>query len=224
MLAVDQTLTPRIEVVSAEPPLIIMHNFLSPGDCSAILEATKEQDMKRSTMGATQEESQDRTSSTAWLAESQCEGPFGGWQKRRAAYAQLPPSHMENLQVVRYLPGQEFTLHTDHLDSFNDLECRGRLATCLIYLDVPRRVEKQAFPSLGWRWSQQRVRHVFFWNTQERPGMDGRMRKCFSMSIRSCDMQGCQYWREKSGFAIDGFILLITEQVYVDHNQVNASV
>ncbi len=42
---------------------------------------------------------------------------------------------MENLQVVRYTDGQEFRLHTDHIPSFNDLDCRGRLATCLVYLN-----------------------------------------------------------------------------------------
>ena len=47
----------------------------------------------------------------------------------------LHPSHMENLQVVRYTDGQEFGLHTDHIAPFNDLDCRGRLATCLVYLN-----------------------------------------------------------------------------------------
>jgi len=42
---------------------------------------------------------------------------------------------MENLQVVRYTDGQEFGIHTDHIAPFNELDCRGRLATCLIYLN-----------------------------------------------------------------------------------------
>ena len=69
--------TPRVEVLSAEPPLIVVHNFVSPSDCHAIINATQHhQEMKRSTMGASQETSQERTSSTAWLPESLCEEPL----------------------------------------------------------------------------------------------------------------------------------------------------
>jgi len=173
MLSVDPTLTPQVKVVSAEPPLVVMHNFIPPGDCYAILEATKEQEMQRSTMGASQEESQERTSSTAWLAESLCEGPLRRLAEKTSRICQLPPSHMENLQVVQYQPGQEFQLHTDHLNSFNDLECKGRLATCLIYLDSPEKGGKTNFPEFGVEVPPTKGSAVFFWNTLERPGMKG---------------------------------------------------
>jgi prolyl 4-hydroxylase len=173
MLSVDPTLTPRVEVASSEPPLVIMHNFIPPGDCYAILEATRRQEMHRSTMGATQEESHGRTSSTAWLAESLCEGPLRRIAEKTSRISQLPPSHMENLQVVKYQPGQEFILHTDHLDSFNDLECRGRLATCLLYLDSPTKGGETSFPEFNAVVPPTKGSAVFFWNTLERPGMKG---------------------------------------------------
>ena len=146
ILSAEHTLTPRVEIVSSEPPLTILHNFLSPSDIEAILKATQAQEMQRSTMGATQQQAEGRTSSTAWLAASCCQGPLRRLADKTSRTVQLHSSHMENLQVVRYSPGQEFTLHTDHLDSFNDLECRGRLATCLIYLQTPQRGGETSFP------------------------------------------------------------------------------
>jgi len=86
-------------------------------------------------MGAEQEESGHRTSSTAWLHEDRCPLPLRTFATRTAALSGLPPRNMENLQVVRYEPGEEFRMHTDHLDSFNDFDCGGRLCTLLVYLN-----------------------------------------------------------------------------------------
>jgi hypothetical protein len=72
--------------------------------------------LKRSTMGAEQTESGHRTSSTAWLQEECCPLPLRTFASRAAALSCLPPINMENLQVVRYEPGEEFRMHTDHLD------------------------------------------------------------------------------------------------------------
>lgn len=86
---------------------------------------------------------------------------------------ELPPSHLENLQVVRYLSSQEFSTHTDHLDSFNDLTCRGRLATCLIYLKSPTKGGETSFPEFRVKIPPVSGSAVFFFNTKERPGMEG---------------------------------------------------
>jgi prolyl 4-hydroxylase len=95
---------------------------------------------------------------------------------------------MENLQVCKYRTGDEFKLHTDHQDSFNDLGCRGRLATCLVYLTgsttsadevgAKRRGGETWFP--GVREGEENLSiaptqgsAVFFWNTIEKPGVEG---------------------------------------------------
>jgi prolyl 4-hydroxylase len=146
---------------------------MSSEDSQAILKATQQQEMQRSTMGATQEQSGGRTSTTAWLADSLCPGPLRRCAEKTSRIMELPPSHLENLQVVRYLPNQEFTMHTDHLDSFNDLTCRGRLATCLIYLKSPTNGGETSFPEFGVKIPPVSGSAVFFFNTKERPGMEG---------------------------------------------------
>jgi len=93
--------------------------------------------------------------------------------------AGVRPSHMENLQVVRYLPGQEFAIHTDHLNSFNDLEPRGRLATCLIYLQEPTTGGETRFFEFNVTVPPQLGMAVFFWNTIEKPGSEGYDPKMF---------------------------------------------
>jgi len=198
----------HIEIVSSDLPLIVIHNFLSGEMCEEIIEAAlNEGNLKRSTMGATQTKSKNRTSSTTWLKENQCEEPLRKIAGKVSRLSGIPPNHMENLQVVRYEPGQKFNMHTDHLDSFNDLDCRGRLATCLLYLNSPLAADEgggkgtantkensnaintetkkegtiKSFTGGGETWFPEYNANiiprqgtaVFWFNTHEKPGMDG---------------------------------------------------
>lgn len=171
-----------VEVVSAEPPLVVIHNFLSQSMCREIIEtAVDNENMKRSTTGEGNKESQSRTSSTVWLQDHDCQQPLRLIADKVSSISGLPPKYMENLQVVRYLPGQEFKLHTDHQNSFNDLEWRGRLATCLLYLAEPESGGETWFPGLATDDTEEsepkiaptQGSAVFFWNTIEKPGSPG---------------------------------------------------
>ena len=53
-----------VEVLSSEPPLIIIHDFISNQFCNYIIQAAiKQGGLIRSSLGATKEESEERTSS-----------------------------------------------------------------------------------------------------------------------------------------------------------------
>ncbi|KAL7443688.1 hypothetical protein ACHAXH_007530 [Discostella pseudostelligera] len=199
-----------VEVISAEPPLLIIHGFLEQSYCDDIVDATlaptssstensnddapkPKHRLKRSTMGNEQTESGHRTSSTAWLHEECCTLPLRTFATRAAALSCLPPINMENLQVVRYEPGEEFRMHTDHLDSFNEFDCGGRLCTCLVYLndseqsvtgaevlskrsgalergDQPFTGGETMFPEFHAAIQPKKGSALFFFNTLERPG------------------------------------------------------
>lgn len=196
-----------VEVISAEPPLLVVHGFLERAYCDQIVGATAgpsaddaagKHRLRRSTTGSGQEESGHRTSSTAWLREERCPLPLRTFAARAAALCGLPPGNMENLQVVNYRPGQEFQVHTDHLDSFNDLHFGGRLCTCLLYLNDSEQSMEAAssetgnggstgdmttdedgtsfaggetnFPEFDRAVSPKKGSALFFWNTLERPG------------------------------------------------------
>ena len=126
----------RIEVISAELPLITIDDFLSIDMCNDIIQTVKDSNkIIRSRMGVAQKLSSGRTSSTIWVHENECEVPLRVLAGRVSRLLGLGASHMENLQVVRYEEGQQFETHTDHLDAYNELDCKGRLATCLVYLN-----------------------------------------------------------------------------------------
>lgn len=168
---------PTVQVLSADPPLFVVHDFLSPQMCEEVIESALDTgDMRRSTVGSQQDMSEERTSSTVWIKEHECPDPLRLIADKVSSITGLPTSHMENLQVVRYDPGQEFKMHTDHQDSFNDLACRGRLATCLIYLAEPSSGGETWFPAIqseddrGVFVAPTRGSAVMFWNTIEKPG------------------------------------------------------
>ncbi|KAL7510261.1 hypothetical protein ACHAXN_007249 [Cyclotella atomus] len=192
---IDQYLQ-RIEVISEEPPLVIVHGFLEPGHCDDIINAVlgpeesndngqiAKNRLKRSTMGAGQDESNHRTSSTAWLHPEHCPEPLDAFSGRVSNLSGLPTENFENLQVVRYQPGQEFQVHTDHLDSFNEMDCGGRTATCLVYLNDSEDTAsgrsnsndetftggETFFHEFKRAVSPRKGSALFWWNTLERPG------------------------------------------------------
>ena len=181
----DAATNESVSVLSAEPPLVHIRDFLSSSMCEEIIEAALlTGDMKRSTTGEEQKASSSRTSSTTWLRENQCEVPLRMLAEKVSRISGLPTENLENLQVCRYLPGQEFKLHTDNQDSFNNLEVGGRLATCLVYLEEPTEGGETWFPGIASASSDiegsegtvlpvERGSAVFFWNTVEKPGIDG---------------------------------------------------
>ena len=176
----------KVQVLVSEPPLVLIHDFLPQDMCIDIVDAAVETGgLRRSTMGAEQDVSEDRTSSNAWLREEHAEAPLRTFADRASRLTGVLPDHMENLQVVHYSPGQKFDVHADHLDSFNDLEIRGRLATILLYLNSASPTSQPAaessdltggetwFPEFDVTVAPRRGSALFWWNTVERPGSDG---------------------------------------------------
>ena len=172
--------TKRIKVISTDLPLVVIENMISDEMCEEIIQAAQAHGkMRRSTVGDSQEKAEIRTSSTTWLRESHCETPLRVLAGKASRLSRIPAKHMENLQVVRYEPGQKFDMHTDQLDAFNALDCRGRLATCLLYLNSSRLGDPEEgdfdggethFPEYNISVVPKRGRAVFWFNTIEKPG------------------------------------------------------
>ena len=172
--SIDPSISPEVQVLSDEPPLVVVHNMVSPQMCQQIIDAATQQSLVRSTMGASQDQSEERTSSTAWLEETpSCEYPLRLLAEQVSRITCLPPDHQENLQVVQYQPGQEFQMHTDHLNSFNNLPHKGRLCTCLVYLHAPLSGGETRFYEFGADVPPRQGSAVLFWNTIEKPGSPG---------------------------------------------------
>lgn len=201
-----------VHVISAEPPLILIHDFLPTTMCEDVIQMAKaSQKLARSTTGNSKYVSESRTSSSVWLSDKECPEPSRLIAEKVSRISGLPPSYMENLQVCRYQQGQEFNLHTDHQDNFNGLECGGRLATCLIYLAEPKRGGETWFSDLGnVKIPASQGTAVFFWNTMEKPGSkdykpdmflrtDMRMRHA-GLPVEEGEKWICNRWIHPLGF------------------------
>ena len=125
-----------VEQLSRYPPLFRIKNLLSDAECAHVIECAKPllNLSGIATKGGGQEEG-FRTSTTAWVRTAE-DKPLRQLTERVASLLSLPASGLlngqaadsGNMQVVHYLPGQQYGVHHD---------CNGlirRYATCLYYL------------------------------------------------------------------------------------------
>jgi prolyl 4-hydroxylase len=89
-------------------------------------------------------------------------------EQRIADLLRLPVEHGEGLQVLHYLPGQEYEPHYDWFDpsqpGFEAITARGgqRVATVVMYLNTPEAGGGTAFPEAGLTIAAQRGTAVYF--------------------------------------------------------------
>ncbi len=142
-----------IETLSSDPELLLIHGFVSGIEANDLV-AESIGRFSRSTTICDNPDGcavPDRTSASALLRPSVV---TAGIKTRGMAFARAPES--EEIQVVRYFPGEEFK---PHLDAFDDSEGgtraraayggKQRDATILIYLRSPEEGGETLFPELG---------------------------------------------------------------------------
>ncbi len=127
--------------------------FLSEKDCAAII-ASAEQKLAPSGLLGTQREDY-RTSSGAWLGADDVPEVQQKLRQLVIDITGLPAENQENIQVLRYEPGQEYRQHQDFwhpgTDYYDAQMARGgqRAWSVLVYLnDVPEGGGTR-FPNLG---------------------------------------------------------------------------
>jgi hypothetical protein len=108
----------------------------------------------------------ERTSTACWLrkydyetSQTTTEEPqmiayedrfaFVNTEKKISDLSDLPISHQEPLQIVRYFPGQRFVPHMDWIDEYTQESYGGRVMTVLIYLQAPKKGGSTSFPKLN---------------------------------------------------------------------------
>ncbi|MHA6206032.1 2OG-Fe(II) oxygenase [Dyella soli] len=89
-------------------------------------------------------------------------------EQRIAELLQIPVSHGEGLQILQYLPGQEYEPHYDWFDptqpGFAAVTARGgqRIASVVMYLNTPEEGGGTRFPALGLTVTALRGSAVYF--------------------------------------------------------------
>jgi len=126
----------RVLVHNTNPLLVEMRDFTSKEESLMLLRLCRAQNLATSTVNNIQTTDKHiRSSETAWLHDNaDNSGLLGELSARLSLITDLPTCHFEKWQAALYSPGGRFDEHTDHLASFNEFECGGRLSTLLLYL------------------------------------------------------------------------------------------
>eukprot|EP00968_Pinguiococcus_pyrenoidosus_P020685 scaffold2506_cov236-Pinguiococcus_pyrenoidosus.AAC.15 len=163
------------QILSASPPVVYMKGFASDAECAAILReaARRFQGWSESSVisddGNARHvvERETRTSSTMWIKSSEdaaCQRVLDKLAKKAAEAAELPVGNSENWQLARYQVGQQFRLHTDTVEDFNDLLPGGRITTLILYLNEDFVGGHTDFPKLGLSVEPERGAALLFTN------------------------------------------------------------
>jgi prolyl 4-hydroxylase len=132
------------EVLSTEPWIVRVNHFLSEREISALAYWAHKNGLKRSTDQGeidnngvqAQVTSNTRTSENAWcMAECESDPTIDNLLRRVENMLDIPRDHYENLQLLRYLPGQYYKRHHDSSERDNLTLHGPRILTLFFYIN-----------------------------------------------------------------------------------------
>jgi prolyl 4-hydroxylase len=139
------------------PQLVVLGGFLTPAECTGLIEEARARLKPSETVvGDTggSEVNVARTSEGMFFGRGESE-LCQRIEARIAALLSWPVSHGEGLQVLRYGPGAQYRPHHDYFDpdlpgSSRILQRGGqRVATLVMYLNTPEEGGATTFPEAG---------------------------------------------------------------------------
>jgi len=167
--------------------LFIVRNFLTPEECSGLVELI---DSKRrpSTIADANGDHYFRTSETCELDAA--EPLVAAVDARLADFAGIDPAHGEPMQGQRYAVGQEFKAHTDYFDpKGTDFEkycgiAGNRTWTLMVYLNQPAAGGATRFLRIG-KTIQPEIGKLLAWNNRLGPGVYNPSSLHHGMKVRA---------------------------------------
>lgn len=135
-----------ITVLSTDPWLLTLDNFVSDEEASALLsggDAVLQYEKSTDVNGIDarghfiKKESSHRTSETAWCSVSRCfeNSHVARVIARIENLTQVPSQNFEHIQLLRYQEHQQYKKHHDFIDAQRDLPCGPRVYTVFLYLN-----------------------------------------------------------------------------------------
>ena len=135
----------NIEEIQPLPWVVAIENFLSDEECDKLIELGGLQGYERSTEygsevnidgSSTFVESEGRTSTNTWCGPDCEDDPLvKGVIERMVNMTGIPFENYENLQLVRYHPGQFYKQHHDYSGSHEGTQYGPRVLTFFMYLN-----------------------------------------------------------------------------------------
>jgi prolyl 4-hydroxylase len=159
----------HVAVSVESPALRVLNDLLSTDECTALIEEAKPRLQRAMTVDSAGKQQVDarRTSEGMFFAIG--ESPLiKRIEARIATLLSIPVDHGEGLQVLHYLPGQQYEPHHDWFDpeqpGFDAITAKGgqRIASLVMYLNTPEAGGGTAFPEIGLTVTALRGSAVYF--------------------------------------------------------------
>lgn len=141
----------KIEQLSWEPRIYVLHGFLSDAECDHLMKIAEPRLQESTVVNSVSGQRMPSKVRTSW-------GVFLGThedavveriEKRISMVAMIPQANAEALHILRYQDGQKYEVHSDWFrDKVNQVPEKGgqRLATALMYLTTPEEGGETVFP------------------------------------------------------------------------------
>lgn len=151
------------------PALRVLDGILADRECAELIELARPRLQRAMTVDVDGRNQVDQRRTSEGMFFGLNELPLvGRIEQRLADLLGVPASHGEGLQILHYLPGQEYEPHFDWFDpeqpGYAAITAVGgqRIASVVMYLNTPAKGGGTAFPELGLTVTARRGSAVYF--------------------------------------------------------------
>lgn len=151
------------------PALRVLENILDESECAELIALAQPRLQRALTVDSDGRNQVDQRRTSVGMFFALNELPLvGRLEQRLADLLGVPASHGEGLQILHYLPGQEYEPHFDWFDpeqpGYEAITAVGgqRIASVVMYLNTPAQGGGTAFPELGLTVTARRGSAVYF--------------------------------------------------------------
>ena len=138
------------------PALRVLNDFLSAEECDTLIEQARPRLQRAKTVDSSGKQQIDARRTSEGMFFTLGETPLiKRIEQRIATMLGIPADHGEGLQILHYLPGQQYEPHYDWFNpeqpGFAAITAKGgqRIASLVIYLNTPEAGGGTAFPEVG---------------------------------------------------------------------------
>jgi prolyl 4-hydroxylase len=151
------------------PALRVLDGLLTGHECTELIELSRPRLQRALTVDSEGRQQVDQRRTSEGMFFRLNELPLiGRIEQRLASLLGVPADHGEGLQILHYLPGQEYEPHFDWFDAeqpgFATITATGgqRIASVVMYLNTPAQGGGTAFPEIGLTVTARRGSAVYF--------------------------------------------------------------
>jgi len=159
----------RVTMGTDEPVVRVLEGMLTAEECDALVAEARPRLQRSLTVNVDGRHQTDERRTSQGMFFGIGETPLiQRIEQRIARLLDMPVEHGEGLQILHYLPGQEYEPHYDWFDpthpGFTAITARGgqRVASVVMYLNTPEEGGGTSFPKLGLTVTALRGSAVYF--------------------------------------------------------------